>query len=201
MRAQSNVPTWFNLGGVTLLYVAVRSGLSERWVRDPSLTQAQMVFAIGSITWACAITGPARGAVMGIMILVILLGMFGLKRQAASRLAGLGLGMPAAAMAWRAWYSPEHCDPRVELIHLIFAIIVMGATTTLATRLGALRERLSRRRAELAQALAVNRELATRDSLTGLLKRRATSELLARRSGCARRSARRVSTRWSARAA
>jgi diguanylate cyclase (GGDEF)-like protein len=43
-----------------------------------------------------------------------------------------------------------------------------------------LRSRLGAQRKELADALALNRELATRDSLTGLLNRRAMVELLAR---------------------
>jgi diguanylate cyclase len=172
--------TTFNLVGITLLFLAVRSGLSERWSQDPSLTGPQMVFAICSITWSYAITGPARGAVMGILIVVILFGMFGLKPQAAWRLAAFGFGMLASAMLWRAWHSPERYDPRVELIHFIFAAIVMGATATVAVRLGRLRAKLSRQRGELEQALAVNRELATRDSLTGLLNRRAATELLAR---------------------
>jgi len=47
-------------------------------------------------------------------------------------------------------------------------------------RIGKLRERLAAQKGELADALALNRELATRDALTGLLNRRAMVELLAR---------------------
>jgi diguanylate cyclase (GGDEF)-like protein len=43
-----------------------------------------------------------------------------------------------------------------------------------------MRERLSRQKAELAEALEINRELATRDMLTGLLNRRAMVEMLVR---------------------
>ncbi|HSB98943.1 MAG TPA: GGDEF domain-containing protein, partial [Burkholderiaceae bacterium] len=47
-------------------------------------------------------------------------------------------------------------------------------------RLGRLRARLAAQKDELTDALALNRELATRDALTGLLNRRAMVELIAR---------------------
>jgi diguanylate cyclase (GGDEF)-like protein len=56
----------------------------------------------------------------------------------------------------------------------------MGACAVVVTRIGKLRVRLAAQKNELADALALNRELATRDALTGLLNRRAMVELLAR---------------------
>jgi diguanylate cyclase len=179
-RDESNALTAFNLTGATLYYLLVRSGWSQRFHSDPSLTVPGSMFALVSVSWSYAITGPARGAVMGIMILVILFGMFGLRAQVAWRLAGFGFACLSGVMAWRAFYSDGRYDPRVELIHFVFAVIVMGATATLAARLGHLRARLSQQKAELQEALALNRELATRDALTGLLNRRAMVELLGR---------------------
>jgi diguanylate cyclase (GGDEF)-like protein len=48
----------------------------------------------------------------------------------------------------------------------------------LAVRLSRMRERLRRRRQELAEALAQIRELVTRDELTGLINRRHMQELI-----------------------
>jgi diguanylate cyclase (GGDEF)-like protein len=62
----------------------------------------------------------------------------------------------------------------------LFAAVVLAGTSSLAIRLGRLRARLATQKNELSDALALNRELATRDALTGLLNRRAMVELLAR---------------------
>jgi diguanylate cyclase (GGDEF)-like protein len=62
----------------------------------------------------------------------------------------------------------------------MFTLIVLAASSTLAIIIGRLRSRLAAQKKELSDALALNRELATRDALTGLLNRRAMVELLAR---------------------
>lgn len=171
--------TTYNLAGAVGFYLLIRSGANQRLSRrDPSLTLPQSLFALTSITWSYAITGPARGAVMCILVLVIVFGMFRLTPRQSRGLAMAGFGMLAAVMAWRAVGAPAVYDPRVELVHFVFAAIVIGATAALSIRLGRLRARLSEQKAELERALDINREMATRDALTGLLNRRAMLELL-----------------------
>jgi diguanylate cyclase len=177
---ESNRLTAFNLGGSAVFYVLERSRLSERLSRDPFLTLPQILFAICSITWSYAITGPARGAVIAIMVVTIVFGMFALDPKFAPRLALLAFAGLASVMVWRAATAPDRYAPVVESVHALFAAIVMGATAVVVMRIGRLRARLAARRRELADALALNRELATRDALTGLLNRRAMVELLAR---------------------
>jgi diguanylate cyclase (GGDEF)-like protein len=177
-QVASNWLTAYNLAGATTFFALVRSGFSQRW-KDPTLTMQQSAFALSSICWSYAITGPARGAILSIMIVVILFGMFGL-RPGQSRALALGAfaGL-ATVMAWRSLTADPRYDPRVELMHFVFAAIVMTAAAILSIRLGRLRARLSDQKAELTQALELNRQLATRDMLTGLLNRRAMVELLA----------------------
>jgi diguanylate cyclase (GGDEF)-like protein len=177
---ESNWLTAFNLCGALAFYLLVRSGLSLRLAVDPSLTLPQMVFAIVSISWSYAITGPARGVVISIMILVIMFAMFGLPSRVARGLAGLAFVLLTAVMVWRAHTAPLRYPRNQEIVHFLFTAIVLGATSTLAIRLGKLRARLQAQKQELSDALALNRELATRDALTGLLNRRAMVELLAR---------------------
>jgi diguanylate cyclase (GGDEF)-like protein len=177
---ESNWLTLFNLCGAFGFYLLVRTGWSVKLSSEPSLTMPQMVFAVVSITWSYAITGPARGAVISIMILVILFGMFNLQPRQARALALLAIALLGGAMLWRATTVPERYAPRVECVHFLFAAVVLGSTSTLAIRLGTLRARLAAQKKELGDALALNRELATRDALTGLLNRRAMVELLAR---------------------
>jgi diguanylate cyclase (GGDEF)-like protein len=177
---ESNRLTAFNLSSATAFYLLVRSGASARLSSDPSLSLPQMVFAIGSISWSYAITGPARGAVISIMILVLMFGMFRLPPREARALAVLGFVLLAGVMVWRTQTLPQRYPLRHEIVHGLFAAIVLGATSTLAIIIGRLRSRLAAQKRELSDALALNRELATRDALTGLLNRRAMVELLAR---------------------
>lgn len=177
---ESNWLTLFNLCGAIGFYVLVRSELSLRLSSEPSLTMPQMVFAIISTTWSYSITGPARGGVIAIMILIIMFGTFILQPRQARSLALLAGVLLASVMVWRASTSPLRYAPRVEILHFLFAVVVLTGTSSLAIRLGKLRARLAMQKNELTDALALNRELATRDALTGLLNRRAMVELLAR---------------------
>jgi diguanylate cyclase (GGDEF)-like protein len=177
---ESNWLTAFNLGGSLIFYLLVRSGLSERLSADPFLTLPQILFAMGAITWSYAITGPARGAVIAILVVTMVFGMFGLQPRMAPRLALLAFVGLASVMAWRASTVPERYNPAVEAMHALLTAVVMGGAAVVVMRIGKLRERLAAQKGELADALALNRELATRDALTGLLNRRAMVELLAR---------------------
>jgi diguanylate cyclase len=177
---ESNALTAFNLSGAFGFYLLARSGLSARLSSDAFLTLPQIVFAMGSITWSYAITGPARGAVIGIMVVTLLFGMFGLPPRMAPRLALLAFVALASVMLWRAITLPQRYHPMVEAVHALFAAIVIGGSAVVVARIGKLRARLAAQKKELGDALALNRELATRDALTGLLNRRAMVELLAR---------------------
>jgi len=98
----------------------------------------------------------------------------------APRLALLAFVALASVMIWRAVTLPQRYAPMVEAVHALFAAIVIGGCAVVVARIGRLRARLAAQKKELGDALALNRELATRDALTGLLNRRAMVELLAR---------------------
>ncbi len=170
--------TAWNLCGGVGFYALVRSGLNLRRRRDRALTMPQMQWAMVGVAWAYAITGPARGAVMLIMLLVLLVGMLALTKAQARRLTALGFCMLAGVMVWKGVTDPVRYEPRVEALHLCFVAIVMLAVSALAIRIGRLRERLEVQRGELVLALERIRSLATKDELTGLLNRRAMIERL-----------------------
>jgi diguanylate cyclase (GGDEF)-like protein len=140
-----------------LLYYLVRSGLSERISREPSLSMPQMVDAMACVVWAYALAGPARGALLVLMPLILAFGLFALE----VRTGGL------------AWADPVGHPPRLEAEHWLFTAVAMGAVSVLAGRLGRMRARLRSQKAELSEALMRLQALAMRDSLTGLLNRRA----------------------------
>jgi diguanylate cyclase (GGDEF)-like protein len=178
--AESNALTAFNLIGGFGFYLLARSGWSARLSADPFLTLPQILFAMASISWSYAITGPARGAVIAIMVVTLLFGMFGVAPRIAPRLALLSFVSLASVMLWRGLTLPQRYDPTVEAVHAFFAAIVIGGSAVVVARIGKLRARLAAQKKELGDALTLNRELATRDALTGLLNRRAMVELLGR---------------------
>jgi len=187
--ADSNLLTAVNLSVAALFYGLVRSGLSQRLSRDPALTLPQVAFGICSATWSYAITGPARGVMVCIMVLVLLFGTFRLSPRQSIASAGAAFLLLAMAMAWRSSLMPWIYDPRVEVVNLVCAAIVVTASTLLSIRLGRLRARLTAQKVELERALELNRQLAACDALTGLPNRRAMTALLARESLGGRRIA------------
>jgi diguanylate cyclase (GGDEF)-like protein len=175
--------TAWNLTGGIGFYAGLRSGLNLRLKAGRSLAIPQSAWAMVGITWSYAITGPARGAVILIMILVVVFTMFELTPGKARAVAATAFAMLAGTMVWKAAVDPARYDPRVEAMHLLFSGIVLAASYVLAVRIGRLRARLveqrthlEQQRAELAEALERIRTLATRDELTGLPNRRAALE-------------------------
>jgi diguanylate cyclase (GGDEF)-like protein len=178
--SQSWALTAWNLTGGIGFYACIRSGLSLRLKTGRSLAIPQSMWAMIGITWSYAITGPARGAVILIMILVVVFTMFELKPSKARAVAVSAFTMLGAVMVWKALTDPTRYDPRVEGMHLLFSGIVLAASSILAVRIGKLRARLQeqrtdleQQRADLADALERIRALATHDDLTGLANRRA----------------------------
>jgi len=165
--------TVFYLGGSLLFYVVLRSGWSERLApTDPSLTLPQTVHGVLAMVGAYAITGPARGAVLAILVLVLAYSMFSLTPRQARGLALFTLIVLALTMAWKSHADALRYPFWVELIHLAFGVIVLLGVSALSVRMGALRERLRKQKQALEASLEQIRVLATQDELTGLVNRR-----------------------------
>ena len=163
----------WNLGGGVMFLALIRSGANLRIATDPALTMPQGLWAMVGIAWSYGITGAARGAVMLIMVLILVFGIFALRPAQARLLAAAGFAMLGVVMVYKGLTDPLRYDPRVEGLHMAIAGVVIASVSALAVRLGQLRSRLSEQRRELAQALARIQALATRDELTGLCNRRA----------------------------
>ena len=167
------------LGGSVFFYGLVRSRISERlWAADPSLTLWQTLHAVLGTVWGYAITGPARGGLLAILVLILAYGMFSLTVQQARLLAAISLAGLSAVMAWKSHHDPLRYPGEVEVLHLAFSLIVLLGISVLSVRMGALRQRLHEQKAELEASLVQIRQLATQDELTGLVNRRHMGELL-----------------------
>lgn len=171
-RGESNLLSSLNIAGGLLFYAAVRSGIDRHVKSDPALAFSQCLFALLSTSWSYAITGPARGAVLGIVLIVLVFAMFSLPVKQIRLLSALTFCVLATVMWWCSRTMPERYPPIVEATHAMFAVIIIASTAVLSARMAALRSRLARQKTELTRALEVNRRLATIDELTGLINRR-----------------------------
>ena len=167
-----------SLAGISIFYALVRSGVSEQLSPDPSLTMSQSMFGVAITAWGYAINPPLRGAVMAIMLLNLVWGMFVMSPRQARLLGAQALAMLGGVMLWKARTDPAQFPPHVEAIQFLFCVILMTAMSALAVSMGRLRAKLRQRQAELQAALAKIHHLATRDDLTGLVNRRHLTELL-----------------------
>jgi diguanylate cyclase len=175
----SHVAAWVmaTLGGSALFYAAIRSGWSER-LADPSLTVAQMMFAIGCCAAGYAIAGAARGALLPMVMVALMFGMFSLTLRQGLRVCAFATLLFGAVMWQLPRWQPGTASTAVEASHFLMLAAMMPAVSLLAARLSRMRSRLNGQKQELRQALEHIRFLAARDDLTGLANRRAVSELM-----------------------
>jgi diguanylate cyclase len=170
--------TAYYLLGSLSFFLLIRTGRSKRLSADPSLMEPQAVHGLIAAAWSYAITGPARGAVLTTLVLILAFSMFGLSARQAWRLSVFGLIVLALTMAWKSQTDPLRYPPWQEVIHWFFAAIVLMAVSLLAVRMMALRSHMRKQQHELERTLGRIRLLATQDELTGLSNRRHMLDLL-----------------------
>jgi diguanylate cyclase len=170
--------TAVSLGGMVVVYALVRSGWS-RGLADPSMSVPQMAFALTSGAAAYTMIGAGRGSVFPIVMVILMFGMFAASPRQMRWISAYAVVLFGTVMALMAWRRPDVYVPAVELGHFIMVAVMMPAASILAARLSKMRHRARRQRAELKEALARIRELATRDELTGLINQGHMRTLLA----------------------
>ncbi len=165
------------LAGMTVFYVLIRSGLSAR-LSDPSVTVAQMVFAISSAAIAYGLLGAGRGAVFPVLMVILMFGMFVATPAQMRGVSIFAVVLFGAVMAGSALMRPVLYPPTIEIGHFLLVATMLPAASILASRLSQMRQHSRRQRGELARALARLREDTTRDELTGLANRRHMGNLI-----------------------
>lgn len=170
--------TLASLAGLVGPLAAIRSGWSLR-LRDPSLTQFQIRYALACNAAGYAILGEARGIAPVILSLVLMFGIFGMSpRQLAANML-FALGVFGAAFTAVVWMDEPGRKPALELAYAGMVVLVLVGSTFIAIRLQRIRRRLTRQKQALTAALAQIGHLATHDELTGLVNRRRMTELMA----------------------
>jgi diguanylate cyclase (GGDEF)-like protein len=113
-------------------------------------------------------------------MVIFMFGLFAAKPRQMAWASLYAVVVFGLAMAFMAWRLPLVYPPKVELGHFIMVATMLPAASMLAARISLMRQRMRAQRLELKQALARIEELATCDTLTGLLNRRHLLEVLER---------------------
>lgn len=159
-------------------YTLVRSGMSGHF-RDPNLVMAQVVFALAAVSYAYAMVVPEhRGAVLMIIAVIVMFGMYTLSARQAVLMGLTAAGFLGAVMAVMTQLDPLYYPWHLELIRFELLAGTLPALTLSARFIAEWRTRLLQQKTELRTALARVQELATRDTLTGLVNRRHMQDLL-----------------------
>ena len=160
-------------GSYILLRLSGRLGIAP-W----KLAIGQALYALACNVALYAITGPIRGAALMVLLVVIVFCTFSLSRRQTIALFGVTVVLLAGTMLALVSRDPVAHPPVIEMLHFGIAFISLTAVTALTAVMTGLRQRLSRQRQELQQALITIRTLATVDELTALANRRHMNEVL-----------------------
>jgi diguanylate cyclase (GGDEF)-like protein len=163
----------FSVAGIAAFYLIIRSGVNTRLGRMSSLTYPQQIFAMIVMVWTFAIAGPVRGAVIGLLVLILMFGVFAFRPRAMLVLALLALLMLAAVMIGLNRLDAVEYPLDVSAYQLGYAALAILPVYVLASQIHGLQNALRARSKSLEQAVEQIRRLAESDDLTDLLNRRA----------------------------
>jgi diguanylate cyclase len=163
------------LAWVVLIYAALRSGWNRRF-DDPALSLLQI---LGAQTWVAAaylICHPFRGALMMLLALVLVFGIFNLSAHE-RRLSNLySVVVMSAAMLLTARIYPD--SAMLEVVHFVLMATILPVVTVLGAQMATTRAHLKAKKEALEHALQRIQAMAIRDELTGLFNRRHMMEML-----------------------
>jgi diguanylate cyclase (GGDEF)-like protein len=169
--------SWFGAAGVVFFFALVRASMALR-IAPSQLAVLQALFAIACIIGAYMVTGPIRGAVMMILLVVMVFCTFSLRPRATLGLCASAIGAFALAMTWLSASDPLHFPAHIERMHFSIMSCSLIAVTLLSGEMSRLRAGMKQQRQELMAALGRIRTLATVDELTSLANRRHMNEVL-----------------------
>lgn len=169
--------TVVSLVGLVSMFLAIRLGWSAR-LEDPSMTLPQLLYAVACTAGAYRIAGAGHGVALLMVAIVLMFGVFGLKRWQAWLIGAYTVAVFGLAMHSGAEAQPDVYDPPVQAAYFVSLVLFVCGLMAVGGRVSAMRQRLRAQRTELTQAFDRIHLLATHDDLTGLPNRRAMTELL-----------------------
>jgi diguanylate cyclase (GGDEF)-like protein len=160
-----------------LIFVWLRSGYNLR-LRDPSLTEAQVLLGLCWWTYLLSHIGNGRGTLLMIYVLVLLFGVFQLKPRVFARCAAFAFCSFVGLNLWEA-YQQQLAEPAQALLQVVALFFVLVWLCLFASYIQSLSKIMRNRRFALQEhqdtLRGMMRQLeaqAATDELTGLFNRR-----------------------------
>jgi diguanylate cyclase len=167
-------PVWIVVFTVVNLafYAAIRSGVNLRF-EDPAMTMAQMAVAMVAASFVLYHVQATRGALLMFLLVVLFFGAFELRTRQVFAMGAFASLAYAVVIVMLMINRPTQTDPRVEWIQWIALTATLLVMCPLIGYFSDMRRRLS-------ASLAMIREMANRDALTGVFNRRHLTDTLER---------------------
>ena len=165
-----------SIGGLVVVAALIRTNVTRAW-SDPALTFLQILWGVSCSAAAYVLAGEAKGVVPSALAVTLLFAALNLNAKQIVAVSLYALLVYAAAIAASLQLDPR-AQPAMEIGYAGVIVTMLMGCMFLSLRLYELRMRLRNQRQDLALALEENRELASKDPLTGLLNRRHMLELL-----------------------
>ena len=169
---------------IVWLYAMLRSGWNRR-LSDPSMAEWQLMACVAFLAWGYVLGGVGRPIALLLLFIFLLFNMFTSTMQVllrASVFSALAFGAAMAHVAIKEPMLPgldvAYGTAKLQAVYFCVVLVMLVSICLMVNFLTQLRAKSSRRKAELADALARIQDLAMRDELTGLFNRRHMLELL-----------------------
>ena len=161
------------------VFSLLRGGSSERF-RDPDLTWAQTLAAVGVLALVVYHFEYDRALAMLLCFAIVAIGLFRFGAREFLATTGLILFAYSIVTLFLAWVKPSAVDLQREAFHLLALAMALPAFALLCGRMSELGRRMRPTHDELSTAVATIQQMATYDRLTGLANRAMFVETLGR---------------------
>lgn len=159
-------------------YTVMRMGLNQR-LADPSMAAPQIICAVLFLAWGYTLGGPGSPIALLLLFVFLMFSIFTSTTRTliqACLVAAVAFGVAMTHVAQTTTQVPYMA--KLQLVYFCVLLFMLVSVCVLVSQFNRMRDKSTRRKQELSEALARIQDLATRDELTGLFNRRHMLELL-----------------------
>ncbi|MBI3380714.1 MAG: GGDEF domain-containing protein [Aquabacterium sp.] len=159
-------------------YAVMRMGFNQRFA-DPSMAAPQIICAVLFLAWGYTLGGPGSPIALLLLFVFLMFSIFTSTTRTliqACLVAAVAFGVAMTHVAQSTPQVPYMA--KLQLVYFCVMLFMLVSVCVLVSQFNRMRDKSTRRKQELSEALARIQDLATRDELTGLFNRRHMLELL-----------------------
>lgn len=175
---QSTVVIGYNVVGIGVFYVLVRSGMASSLAKEPSLAFQRVLFNASMVVLAYALIPMARGLALQWLCLTILFDMRRMSKAQIRLAAASAYAMLVGTVLLILECSPSSIDMGAEFVNVAMASVTL-CVLLVVTQIGqGVNQHRKQQQLELERTVAQLNAQSIRDGLTQLFNRRHFQTLL-----------------------